>query len=250
MQFAYVDGRRHPAEPGLRGECPGCKAEVIPKCGQVRVPHWAHRGSRHCDPWWEPETAWHRAWKSEFSEAYQEQPVRASDGELHIADVRHPETGLVIEFQHSAISEAEVASREAFWQPMVWVVDGLRLKRTEEKFYNGLTFDKQVSALKIPSWSGAIPAVWKNRRAPVILDFGADSRFPLLGHDNTVHRLWCIYSDFPGYSVVLPVGRAEFLLAAREGQVQPDASEIRTKVVDYARLRAAGGLNPGRKARF
>jgi competence protein CoiA len=249
MQFAFVDGNRRPAEPGLSGECPACRAEVIAKCGKVRVPHWAHRATRHCDPWWEPETEWHRAWKSEFPEEYQEQPVRSSDGELHIADVRHPHTGLVIEFQHSAISEEEVASREAFWQPMLWIVDGLRLKRTREKFYNGLTLDKRISALTIP-FSDAIPAVWRNRKAPVLLDFGPGSNLPLVGHDNSSHRLWCIYSDFPNHRVVLPIGRAEFLVAARDGLIEPDTSEVRARLVAFARLRANGGLNPGRRARF
>jgi hypothetical protein len=29
---------------------------MTPKCGQLKVWHWAHRSTRSCDPWWENET--------------------------------------------------------------------------------------------------------------------------------------------------------------------------------------------------
>ena len=50
--------------------------------------HWAHRGSRFCDPWWENETEWHRSWKGQFPVNWQEVVHQAETGEKHIADVK------------------------------------------------------------------------------------------------------------------------------------------------------------------
>jgi hypothetical protein len=102
-------------------------AVVIAKCGDLRVWHWAHRGVRDCDPWWEPETEWHRAWKNEFPSDWQETVHFASSGEKHVADVK-TQSGMVIEFQHSFLKAEERAARESFYRKMVWVVDGRRRK--------------------------------------------------------------------------------------------------------------------------
>lgn len=100
MRYALVGGKRHAAERGLAGQCPACGAAMIPKCGERRVWHWAHRGERHCDHWWEPETEWHVAWKNRFPAEWQEISCPAENGEKHIADVKTPH-GWVVEFQHS-----------------------------------------------------------------------------------------------------------------------------------------------------
>jgi len=86
-----------------------------------------------CDHWWENETQWHRDWKNCFPEEWQEVVHFAEDGEKHIADVKTP-SGLVIEFQHSAISQEERISRENFYNKMCWVIDGTRLKSDLIKF--------------------------------------------------------------------------------------------------------------------
>jgi competence CoiA-like predicted nuclease len=78
---------RREAQRGLLGGCPDCGAIVIAKCGHVRVPHWAHQGIRTCDPWWEPETEWHRTWKNCFPEDWQEISHTSITGEIHRADV-------------------------------------------------------------------------------------------------------------------------------------------------------------------
>ena len=46
------------------------------------------KGRRFCDPWWENETEWHRAWKDQFPADWQEIVHHAEDGEKHIADVK------------------------------------------------------------------------------------------------------------------------------------------------------------------
>ena len=107
MKFAIVDNVRREAEPGIKGRCPVCNAECIAKCGQFKINHWAHKSKHNCDNWWESETPWHRKWKDKFPKEWQEViDYDLETGEKHIADVR-TDTGLVIEFQHSAIKPEE-----------------------------------------------------------------------------------------------------------------------------------------------
>ena len=65
MKFALHGGKRVEAEANLKGAvCQVCKAEVIAKCGDIKIHHWAHKSKRKCDHWWENETQWHRDWKN------------------------------------------------------------------------------------------------------------------------------------------------------------------------------------------
>lgn len=175
MRYAIVDGQRREAARGLEGTCPGCGGPLQPRCGEVRVHHWAHRGTRHCDRWWEPETAWHRGWKDKFPKDCQEVRKQAGGGEWHIADVQSPHRG-VLEFQHSAISLDERRSREGFYGRMAWVVNGLRLKRDLKAFADALNEGhlvvgqpiKYVVAIR----GNHVLARWLESRVPVYFDFG------------------------------------------------------------------------------
>lgn len=127
MQFALIENRRELPTPGARGNCPMCGSPMIAKCGPRILHHWAHRGQRNCDPWWENETEWHRAWKDLFPEACREISHVAPDGEVHRADIKTP-TGIVIEIQHSSMPDSERLSREVFYENLVWVLDGTTFK--------------------------------------------------------------------------------------------------------------------------
>jgi len=101
MRFALVDGLKSEAVSGGKGFCSHCGEEMIPKCGEKRVDHWAHKGKRVCDHWWENETEWHRSWKNHFPKDWQEQTEFDEFdefGEKHIADIK-TENGWVFEFQ-------------------------------------------------------------------------------------------------------------------------------------------------------
>ena len=113
MKFALVNGQRQEARPNLSGKCPNpsCDRPMVAKCGEVKIWHWAHQGRRFCDPWWENETDWHRAWKDRFPINWQEVVHHAETGEKHIADVK-TDRGWVIEFQHSPLEPEERRSRE------------------------------------------------------------------------------------------------------------------------------------------
>ena len=177
MKFALIGGERQSPQPAGVGTCPACGAEVTSKCGTIRVWHWAHK-ARMCDPWWEPETEWHRTWKNMFPESWQEVPLRAPDGELHIADLRTP-AGLVIEFQHSAIKPQERAAREAFYQNMLWVVDGTRLKRDLPRIDENLPGWRRLAdgIIELTAWPDAfLPKQWLDCPVPVVFDFQVRER--------------------------------------------------------------------------
>ena len=128
MKYALVDGRRREAVHGLVGFCPLCDSRMVPKCGKVKVHHWSHPQSYHCDSWKESETEWHRAWKGMFPEEWQEIVHHAEDGEKHIADVK-TDQGWVLEFQHSHLDPDERQAREDFYPKLIWIVDASRRKR-------------------------------------------------------------------------------------------------------------------------
>lgn len=122
MQYALVDNLRMAAAPKLKGTCQACGGPTLAKCGKKIVWHWAHASRRHCDPWWENETDWHRSWKECFPESQREIVMFAPDGEKHVADVRAA-NGMTIEFQNSPMSPDELVSRETFYGNMVWIVN-------------------------------------------------------------------------------------------------------------------------------
>ena len=83
MRYAYVGGVKTLAERGLVGTCDICNSDMIPKCGNHVVAHWAHRSRTRCDPWYETETEWHLKWKEYFPREWQEIVVENEQRERH-----------------------------------------------------------------------------------------------------------------------------------------------------------------------
>lgn len=137
---------------------------MIPRCGEIRVHHWAHKSKVDCDPWWEPETDWHRNWKNEFPLRWQERVFSDQDtGERHISDVQTL-AGLTLEIQHSHLDPKERRARENFYKNMLWVVDGSRLKGNREK---------------IVTWRNSLVEISQgNRRTNLFLTNVAEEVFP------------------------------------------------------------------------
>lgn len=152
MEIAYVSGKRETAKPGLSGTCVSCGNPMIPKCGEKVVWHWAHATKKHCDPWWENETDWHRGWKACFPLDWHEQVHFDTTGEKHIADVKTPE-GFIVEFQNSPMSPQELESREIFYKKMIWIINGnkfannfhvlSRLPRPDADWTDDIVFGEQ-----------------------------------------------------------------------------------------------------------
>lgn len=137
MRYALVNEQRQEARRGLSGKCQFCGDRMVAKCGEIKIWHWAHFRRRTCDHWWENETEWHRAWKGQFPDDWQEVVLRADSGEKHIADVK-TQTGWALEFQHSYLNPEERRSRNAFYPKLVWVVDGTRRKTDKPQFQKAI----------------------------------------------------------------------------------------------------------------
>jgi competence protein CoiA len=164
MQFANVDGRRELPTPKLKGTCPLCGDAVLAKCGTKKVWHWAHAGRLHCDPWWENETEWHRAWKGCFP-ANQREIVRFdAKGEKHVADVLTA-GGVVLEFQNSAMSATEMAARESFYGEMYWIVNAQQFASRFEILWPLPSPDSAIGKDAVFS-VGASPCFWRRSEQP------------------------------------------------------------------------------------
>lgn len=212
MKFSMVDGERREAEKGLSGLCIGCGKQMIAKCGEVKVKHWAHRTTCECDHWWENETDWHRDWKNQFPVEFQEVRHKDEKGEWHIADVK-TSLSWVLEFQNSPICPKERDSRNTFYRTIVWIVNGTRLKRDKKQFLSalesGVRVSDQLNAIKVFSSDSPIVERWAGCRAPVFFDFGADT------------PLWCLYpTDSPNWCFVAPLPRESLIAQHQGGELQ------------------------------
>jgi competence protein CoiA len=214
MKFALVNRQRQEAQPNLSGNCQTCDHPMVAKCGEVRIWHWAHLGGRHCDPWWENETQWHRAWKGRFPVDWQEVVHRAETGEKHISDVK-TDRGWVIEFQHSYLKPEERRSRDAFYPKLIWVVDGTRRKRDAEKFFAAWHESSPVAnssfVRRLRADECALVHEWADSHAPIFLDFG------------DVQGLWWVTPGRSAGSVyVAPFPHADFVKIHRSDVTQKD----------------------------
>jgi competence protein CoiA len=238
MKFALINGQRQEAQPNLSGQCLACNQAMIAKCGEVKIWHWAHKGRRTCDPWWENETEWHRAWKGQFPESWQEVVHKADNGEKHIADVK-TDQGWVIEFQHSYIKPEERRSRDTFYQKLVWVVDGTRRKRDGEQFLNalneGVPTVSRSPVRRIYSDQCVLLREWAGSSAPVFFDFGGETLW------------WSLSKSLDGSIYVTEFPRIMFIGIHCSEEIQK-ASGFDEFVKDISKLVAQYELTLGTQA--
>jgi competence protein CoiA len=212
MRYSLVNGERSEAQPGLAGQCPACDRVTIAKCGEVKIWHWAHSGQKMCDPWWENETEWHRNWKSCFPVDWQEVTQKDNNGEKHIADVK-TDQGWVLEFQYSFLKPEERRARNAFYEKLVWVVNGTRRVRDKTQFFkllnelNPMTTSPHMRKIYLDEC--ALLKEWAGIHAPVLFDFEEEI-------------LWCLLpvsQNMWGYIVAFP--RSEFIELHNKNADQP-----------------------------
>ncbi len=225
MLIAEVEGKRCKATKGAKGICPYCQSEVIAKCGEQKIAHWAHKSCKKCDTWHDKETEWHLMWKNYFPEHWQEIiKYDEATGEKHIADVC-TEKGFILEFQHSAIKPEERRSRENFYKNMNWVVDGTRLKndfKRFEKIINNISIASELypillkninqgnikigSIIQINHPEDIFPKSWLNSSVPIVFDFKGLNQI-----DNPTdirHSIFCLLpleNAYQRYAIQVPI---------------------------------------------
>ena len=204
-RFALVDNIRMKPQPKQHGICQLCGSEMVSKCGKVIAWHWAHKSRKTCDPWWENETQWHKDWKNQFSEEWQEiVHTDESTNEKHIADVKNP-YGLVVEFQHSPIKQEERLSRENFYDDMVWVIDGNRNSLDKDYFRLSITSNTPIQKNPVAyrfQWisnSRLIPN-WLDSTVKVFFDFEQDVLWRII-----------IYDKDKNLGAVAPIKKVDFI---------------------------------------
>ncbi len=226
MKFALVNEQRQEAQPNLSGACQTCGHPMVAKCGESRVWHWAHKGSHRCDPWWENETPWHRAWKGHFPVNWQEIVHRAEDGERHVADVK-TDHGWVLEFQNSYIKPEERRSRESFYPKIVWVVNGTRRIRDRQQFFNawerGVPVGNNSAVRRVFSDECVLLREWASGAAPVFLDFGEEEQ----------GLRWLLRTSCNASIYVAHFTRAAFIEVHRVGAFDALAMELGKLVAGY-----------------
>ena len=242
MQLAIIDGQRRDAQPGLSGECPMCGAITIAKCGEKNIWHWSHKGKRNCDRWWKNETEWHCDWKNHFPVEWQEVVRLADDGEKHIADVK-TDQDWVIEFQHSYINPEERRSREAFYENMVWVVDGRRrkndLKQFMEAVRGGIPIIQKPLLLKVRPLDCRLVAEWSTSPVPVIFDFGDEIQ---------PHGFWFLVPmGLDNTAYLFLVGKKDFIGWHCKGDFNPQVLIDELKSLVQKRERAVKARNPSQR---
>ena len=170
MRYAYVNGEKTLAARGLVGTCDICNSDMIPKCGNHVVAHWAHKSKQNCDLWYESETEWHIKWKDYFPKEWQEIVVKNEQREKHRADVR-TERGLVVEVQHSSLNEQDIRVREKFYGSMIWIVDGSHLSFTKD---SNRSDDPSTLIIRLLNRTVFLKR-WADAKKPVFVDFGNDN---------------------------------------------------------------------------
>jgi hypothetical protein len=240
MKLALVSGERQEAQPTLAGKCPACSQPMVAKCGEVKVWHWAHQGKRHCDPWWENETEWHRNWKGLFPVEWQEVVHAAETGEKHIADVK-TDRGWVIEFQHSYLNPEERRARDAFYPKLIWVVDGTRRKRDRSQLLSawecGVPVVNGLHLRTATSDGCTLLREWAGSNVPTFFDLGDE------------HVLWWLVArSTDGSAHVQPYLRTQFIDSHRGTrpelghQFDNELHELSAVLAEYDSRRQARAL--------
>lgn len=143
MLFASKGGELIRAAPRSSGVvCPNCKKDVIPKCGSIKIWHWAHKADE-CIYNKEPETQWHLEWKYRALKLGLEIEKDVLGERKHIADIYNPKTNKVIEIQHSPISIDDVRDRCTYYSindiNLEWIFD-----RTNKYDKDNIKIEKMI----------------------------------------------------------------------------------------------------------
>lgn len=156
--------------------CPGCDNPVQPKLGKTVIHHWSH-WSGECNSESEPETEWHRKWKSYLPADNIE--VGFENNRADIITLG----GIVCELQHSGISIDKIQQRNTAYKKgtiyqgdkvltenMFWLFDATHLK-FEDVFESKVEFTKGKFFIQ-SRWKNPRKNWLAAKRGHLLLDFG------------------------------------------------------------------------------
>ncbi|MDX2074093.1 MAG: competence protein [Alphaproteobacteria bacterium] len=172
-----------------------------------------------------------------FPAEWQEFIQHDQSGEKHIADIR-TKLGLVIEFQRSHLDPQELAKRESFYQNMVWVVDGTRLKKPYEKFLKGKKGFRPTDTeglFYVASPEACFPANWLQSSVPIFLDFLGVA--PIHSPDETRELLWCLLPErIERSALVYAMPRKDFVeKSSNESKLLQDIVSCSAQIIRQSR---------------
>jgi len=116
------NGNRILADKNLKATCPHCKSSLVPKCGKIKIHHWAHKQAKEC-LYSHGMTKWHYDWLIHFNNlSSQGWEVEYFFNSVRF-DVYNPITKKAIEFQRivdidyisQKIEICKNASIKLFW---------------------------------------------------------------------------------------------------------------------------------------
>lgn len=155
--------------------------------------------------------------------------VQSEDGTRHVADIK-TDTGLVVEFQHSHLSTVERREREEFYDNLIWVVDGTRLKRDLDFLGHIRLHESSSPRPDVFPFNWRVPQItrrWDESTKLVFLDFHGD-------------HVWCVPPNtnvWRKYATKVPKNEFVSALLARS---------LPTSIFRYEQLKVFGsrGLRP------
>jgi len=231
MQYALVNGQKREAAPNLVGVCAFCGAIAKAYCGTQVIWHWKHKSDTACDIWKERETEWHRNWKNRFPKEWHEIIHKDESGERHISDVKRPD-GFFIEFQHSPTSLIEIDSRNNFYNNIIWVLNGSRLKTDVEKISKFKTEITEEGMINVTKLKLRVVSSWRNISKPIFIDFNDCSK-------NGKKRVFffCKSND-DMFFFELPV-ESFVSMSSVKGALKPFVNKANDLMTDYIKKRSA-----------
>jgi competence CoiA-like predicted nuclease len=165
---------------GIKAYCPMCQTPLISRCGSQKIHHFAHKGIRDCDSWYEPISEWHLGWQK-LAYPYTEIVIEKG-GVKHRADVRYP-SGLIVEIQDSKLPFEQKNEREVFYQDMFWI---LNAKKWCVEYCGESNIFRDVLYLMKPSQDWFLNS---SNRTPIFLDLGDEKIIHITEFEKKFNRI-------------------------------------------------------------
>ena len=133
------------ANKGKKYFCPVCHEKVLYRECTTKASHFAHKTGSDCVDWGDM-SEWHLGWQEKFPIECRE-VVMEKNGVKHRADVFVKEKNLVIEFQHSSITNEDFNLRNKFYvengYTIIWIFDGEKKIKNPEEYEAGMLEDSR-----------------------------------------------------------------------------------------------------------